>query len=65
MNLEINIDFDAEEIHMLIDNAIRIAAVKTDTGEVLFKGFSGIESLELVDKLQEVIELLFTIEEEA
>ena len=64
MNLEFEIDFESEEIHLLMNNSIKITALKDEDGSIIYRGIDKITSIELQDKLKKLVKILFTIEEE-
>jgi hypothetical protein len=64
MNLEFEIDFESEEIHLLMNNSIKITALKDEDNTIIYRGIEKITSIELQDKLKKIVKVLFTIEEE-
>lgn len=64
MNLEFDIDFESEVIHLLINNSIKIIAVKEKENTVSYRGLDKLSSIELQDSIKSVISTLFKIEEE-
>ncbi len=63
MNLDFEVDFDAQDISLIIDNSISLSAYKEVDDSIIFNKFNRIESLDLQDKLKEICRILFTIDE--
>lgn len=63
MDLEFNIDFDSEDIKILINNSVTLSASKDTDGEIIYKRFERLDSEELQEQLKKVVKILFAIEE--
>lgn len=62
MDFNFSIDFDAEEVYVVIDNATTLVVTKDDCSYI-YKNFEKIEDT-LQDKLKQICKILLTLEDE-
>lgn len=62
MDITFNIDFDADEVHGVIDNSISFFVIR-DEDSFLYKHFDRIDDEMLQDKLKSVCKILLTLED--
>ena len=62
MDISFQIDFDAEEIHGVIDNAKTFAVFRNDDS-FSYRNFDQLDDEVLHERLMEVCQLLLTLEE--
>jgi len=62
MELNFTLDLDSKEIHIIVDNAAYVVVYKDEEGWY-YKNFESIEDEILKEKLKEVCEILFTLED--
>ena len=60
LDINISIDFDAEEVHIIVDNSITIYASADDDG-VKFHNFHKIDDENLADLLKQYCRLAFNL----
>lgn len=62
MDLNFSIDFDAYEVHGVIDGSITFSVIQDDDG-YRYKNFERIDDEYVQDKIKEVCRMLLTIED--
>jgi hypothetical protein len=63
MDISFDIDFDTEEINIIVDNTLTLRAYKNSDGRTVYKRFENIESDDVQDKIKSVCAILFTLNE--
>lgn len=63
MHLEFDIDFESEEVRIIVNNSIFISASRDSDGEIIYKRFDKLESEELQEHLKQIVKQLLSIEE--
>ena len=63
MDIIFNIDFEAEEVHAIVDNSIKVRMFK-DGESYKFKNFEKLDDDVLQRKLKQICKLLLSLEDE-
>lgn len=66
MDIDFSLNFDDQEIKIVVDSSLSLSALKVgpNKGDILFKRFDRLDTEEQQETLKEVVQLLFTLEEE-
>lgn len=66
MDIAFSLNFDDQEIKIIVDDHISLSAIKlgTDPNDILFKRFDKLDTEEQQEILKKVVQLLFKLEEE-
>lgn len=62
MDLEINVDYEGQELSIIVDNSFTVSAIKELDGTIGYKRLNKLPE-EQQDKFREIIELLFKLED--
>lgn len=63
MNFEFTIDFESQSINLIVDNSISITAYKEPDNSVTYSRLGRLESEELQEKVKQLFDVLFSINE--
>jgi hypothetical protein len=63
MDLTFNIDFDAAEVHVIVDNHLTLSVFQDDD-EYTYKNFEKLDDETVQSKLKQVCKVLLTLEDE-
>lgn len=63
MDLEISVDFESQNITIVIDSLTRISADRESDGTINYSRLSKIESEDTQEIIKQVCELIFSIED--
>lgn len=60
MNIDFALDFDTEEVDVVVDNAYKVKAAKTEDG-VKYYNFDRIDDDEVMDKIKQMCNVILTL----
>lgn len=66
MDIDFSLNFDEQEIKIVVDSSLSLSALKlsSDPGDILYKRFDKLDTEEQQEILKKVVQLLFKLEEE-
>lgn len=63
MEVTFSIDFESQEVKLVVDSALNITAYKDAEGQTCYRRLDKLESDELQDKFKSIIETFFSMED--
>jgi hypothetical protein len=64
MDLTFNIDFDAAEVHIIVDNHLTLVVTEGDHNSYIYKNFDKLDDDVVQSKIKSVARILLTLEQD-